>query len=171
MKQIKLYNVIFPIWFLLFFPPVILITLVGNFIIDSLVLLACFFAFKLTGSEQDLKTFYKRSILKVWIFGFIADIVGAAILLATVILGDSLGLPDKLILAINYDPFSHAGAVFIIIFAMLISAFFICLFNYKITFKEQIREKQLRLKVALAMAIVTIPWTFLLPTRWFYHGL
>ena len=41
-KKVKLYNVIFPTWFLMFFPPVILITLLGNFVIDSLVLLACF---------------------------------------------------------------------------------------------------------------------------------
>jgi len=37
MKQIKLNNVIFPIWMLLFIPPVIFIALIGNFIIDSLM--------------------------------------------------------------------------------------------------------------------------------------
>lgn len=40
MKQVKLYNVIFPIWLLLIFPPVALIALAGNFIIDSLVIAA-----------------------------------------------------------------------------------------------------------------------------------
>lgn len=170
MKQIKLYNVIFPIWFLLFFPPVIFITLAGNFIIDSLVLLVCFFVFKLVEIQNDLKTFYKKSILKVWLFGFLADIIGAAVLFITAIGGDSLGLPYKLQSAINYDPFSHPIAAIITIFAMLLSSIFIFLFNYNITFKNQIAEKQLRLKVALTIAIVTAPWTFLLPTKWFYHG-
>ena len=171
MKQIKLYNVIFPIWFLLFFPPVIFITLVGNFVIDSLIIIVCFFMFKLANTQNNLKTFYKKSILKVWIFGFLADIIGAALLFLLGILGDSCGLPNELITGINYDPFSHPAAVIIIIFAMLISSVFIYLFNYKITFSNQIQEKNLRLKMAITIAIVTIPWTFLLPTKWFYHGL
>jgi len=170
MKQIKLYNVIFPIWFLLFFPPVIFITLMGNFIIDSLVIIVCFFVFKLADIQNNLKTFYKKSILKVWLFGFSADIIGAALLFVTGIFGDSLGLPYELISAICYDPFSHPTAVMIIMFAMSVSALFIFLLNYKITFNEQIAEKQLRLKVALTVAVVTIPWTFLLPTKWFYNG-
>lgn len=170
MKDIKLYNVIFPIWFLMFFPPIIFATLAGNFIIDSLVIFVCFYVFKLADSQSNLKTFYKKSILKVWIFGFLADIIGAAILFATGIFGDSFGLSNKLISAINYDPFNHTGAVIITIFAMLLSSFFIFLFNYRITLQNQILERQLRLKVALTIAIVTIPWTYLLPTKWFYRG-
>ena len=65
MKYIKLNNVIFPIWFLLFFPPVIFITLIGNFVIDSIVLIACFFIFKLADIQKSLNEFYKESILKV----------------------------------------------------------------------------------------------------------
>ena len=34
----KLYNVIFPIWLILIVPPIVLLTLPSNFIIDSLVL-------------------------------------------------------------------------------------------------------------------------------------
>lgn len=171
MEQIRLYNVIFPIWLILFFPPVIFITLAGNFIIDSLVILACFFVFKLANTQENLKIFYKKSILKVWMYGFLADIIGAAILFVLGILGDYLGLSNEVITGINYDPFSNTAAVIIIIFAMLVSAVFIFIFNYKVTLKEQIEEKKLRLKAALTIAIVTIPWTFLLPTKWFYHGL
>lgn len=170
MKQTKLYNVIFPIWFLLFFPPVIFITLAGNFIIDSIVILICFYLFRITNLQIDLKTFYKKSILKVWLFGFLADIIGAAILFAVGILGDSFGLPNKLTSGINFDPFSSPTAVCIIVFAMAVSGIFIFLFNYKITFKREIEDKRLRFKVALAIAIITIPWTFLLPTKWFYAG-
>lgn len=169
MKQIKLYNVIFPIWFLLFFPPVIFITLAGNFVIDSLVIIVCFFIFNLTNMQNNLKTFYKKSIFKVWIFGFLADIIGASILFLIGILGDRWGIPDKLITGINYYPFSNPAAVLIIIFAMIVSSVFIFFLNYKITFKNLIEEKKSRLKVAITIAIVTIPWTFLLPTKWFYH--
>lgn len=171
MKQVKLYNVIFPIWFLLFFPPVILITLLGNYVIDSLVIIVCFKVFKLVELNIGLKTFYIKSIFKAWMFGFIADIIGASLLFIVGMLGDGLGISNQLISGINYDPFSHPLAVGIIVFAMLVSALLILLFNYKFTFTRLIEDKKLRFKVALTMAVVTIPWTFLLPTKWFYHGI
>lgn len=167
MKDIKLYNLIFPIWMLLFFPPIIFITLIGNFIIDSLVIIASFYLFKLS-KKSNLKTFYKNSILKVWIFGFVADFIGAFILVLLMIMENSLGLSYELTSAISYDPFSHPLAVIIIFIAMLLSSTFILIFNYKFTFKTIIEEKVLRLKIALMIAILTIPWTFLLPTHWFY---
>ncbi|MGB4198652.1 MAG: hypothetical protein WBJ82_06065, partial [Tepidanaerobacteraceae bacterium] len=135
MKGIKLYNVIFPIWLLLFFPPVILVTIVGNFIIDSLVICICYFAFKLS-DNLALKTFYTGSIYKVWVFGFMSDLIGAAILFTTGILGDSLGIPYEIYSAINFDPFSNPVALAIIVFAMAVSALLIFLLNYKVTFKK-----------------------------------
>ena len=170
MKETKLYNVIFPIWLLLFFPPVILVTIVGNFIIDSLVICLCYFAFKLS-DNLALKTFYTGSIYKVWVFGFMSDIIGAAILFTTGILGDSLGIPYEIYSAINFDPFSNPVAVAIIVLAMAVSALLIFLLNYKVTFKKLIADRHMRLKLALAIAIVTMPWTFLLPTKWFYRGI
>jgi len=167
-KTTKLYNLIFPIWFLLFFPPVVFITLAGNFVIDSLVIIVCFSVFKLVDSESNLKTYYKKSILKVWGFGFLADIIGAGILFVLGLLGDSLGLSYELTSAINYDPFSEPIAIIIILGAAVVSALFIFLFNYKYSFKNIIKDQALRFKIALTLAIVTAPWTFLLPTKWFY---
>lgn len=167
MKQIKLYNVIFPLWLIMFFPPVILITLAGNFIIDSLVIVLCYYMFKLADIQDSLKNFYKNSIVKVWLFGFLADFMGALILLVSSTMGDYIGLSYEIYSAISYSPFSHPIALIIVIFAMLVSAMFLFLINYRITFKD-IKEKKMRLKVALTIAIITIPWTFLLPTKWFY---
>lgn len=169
MKKVKrLYNLIFPIWFLLFFPPVILLTIAGNYIIDSLVILVCFYCFKLKSLGFDLKLYYKESIFKVWGYGFLADIIGAGILFVFGLLGDRIGLSYELTSAICYDPFSKPQAVLIIFGAILVSALFIFLFNYKFSFKNLIEEKVLRFKIALTLAIVTAPWTFLLPTKWFY---
>lgn len=169
MKEVRLNNVIFPIWFLLFFPPVIFITLAGNFIIDSLVLVVCFYCFKLS-NINNLKTFYKETIIKVWLFGFLADIIGAAILFTVGILGDSFDLPYNIISAVNYNPFDNVFAFIIITVSMLISALFIFIFNYRYALAKQIADKSLRFKVSLTLAIVTMPWTFLLPTKLFYKG-
>ncbi len=170
MKNTKLYNVIFPIWFLLFFPPVIFITLFGNFLIDSIVVIVCFFLFKLSTHQIGLKSFYKSSIVKVWLLGFTADIAGAAVLFIAGFAGDIAGLPYEITSAINYDPFSNPAALVIVIFAMLVSGFLVFIFNYNFTFAKAIEDKKLRYKVALTLAVITIPWTFLIPTKWFYRG-
>ncbi len=170
MNKIKLYNVIFPIWLLLFFPPVIFITLIGNFIIDSVVLLICFYIFKLS-EKYNMKRFYKKSILKVWMFGFLADILGALILFTIGVLDNHLGVPYEITSAINYNPFSNVLAIIIIIISMLISGLLIFIFNYRFTFKRLILDKKVRFKVALTIATITIPWTFILPTNWFYNGI
>lgn len=169
-KDVKLYNVIFPIWFLIFFPPVIFITLFGNFVIDSLVIMLCYAVFKLSQSKLNLKTFYKGSVLKVWLFGFAADIIGALFLFIINLSGTEIGLPNEFLTGINFDPFGYPPALFLIVFAMLVSAAFILFFNYRFTFARQIEDKRLRFKVALTIALITMPWTFLLPTKWFYKG-
>lgn len=171
MKSIKLYNVIFPIWFILFFPPFVLVTLLGNFIIDSIVVIVCFYAFRLKQSDYNLKDFYKKSIWKVWIFGFMADLIGASVLLLFGIMGDYIGIPYEVTSAINFNAFKHPVAVIIILFATILSSVFIFLFDNKISFRDAIKDKSLRLKLSLTVAIVTAPWTFIIPTQWFYHGL
>ncbi|GAA0738493.1 hypothetical protein [Clostridium oceanicum] len=163
-KTIKLYNLIFPIWILLFFPPFIFVTLIGNYMVDSLVIVGCFFAYKLGNKKFNLKTFYKKSILKVWLYGFLSDFIGAFILF----LLNCFNLSNKLLSAISYDPFSNYLAVIIIIVCIFISAVFIFLFNYKFVFKNHIKEEIIRFKISLTIAIITAPWTFLLPTKWFY---
>jgi hypothetical protein len=99
---------------------------------------------------------------------FLADIIGATILFVLGICGDTFGLSYELISAICYDPFSNPLAVVIITGSILLSAALIFLFNYKFVFKNHIQENILRFKIALTIAIVTAPWTFLLPTKWFY---
>ena len=65
-KEIKLYNVLFPIWLLMLFPVCWLFIIPGNFIIDSLVLIISMYALKI----NDKKQFYKKNILKIFIFTF-----------------------------------------------------------------------------------------------------
>ena len=166
MKDDKLYNIIFPVWLFLFFPPVILITLAGNFIIDSLVVIAGYFLFK-PGEGLSCLEFYKKSIPKVWIFGFLADLIGAVLLFACVTLQDVTGLPDAVIQGISYDPFSNVLALILILVAMTISALCILFFNHRFTFNKLIKDELIRWQIAIFIAILTLPWTFLLPTKLF----
>jgi hypothetical protein len=173
MKKIKLYDVIFPIWFIWLFPPVILIAFAGNFVIDSIVMLI---SFKLLKAAEvtglSMKELYKKSIVKVWCLGFLADITGALILLA---LTSSeipfLKIPDKIEHAVFLNPFENIWGFLIIFVCMAIASTLIYVLNYNITFKKVIMEKALKVKMSLIFAIITAPWTFLIPTKWFIKGL
>ena len=144
--SVRLYNVMFPIWMLILFPSAWLAVFPVNFIVDSLVLIICMSKLGIVNRWQT----YKTHILKIFAFGMIADLIGAGLLLLVVML--DLGF--------------RGDEIFLTLPAMLISALFIFIFNHTITFKGM--DKRLRFKLALTYAIVTAPYTFLIPLEWIY---
>ena len=146
-KQVRLYNVLFPFWMLQLVPVTWLVVLPGNFLIDSLVLLISLRVLKMA----DRKRLYKRHILKIFTLGMLSDLVGAAYML--------------LMLA-KFDVGNMGDEPYLTLPAILIAAVLIFLSNYFITFRKE--EKPLRLKMALTFAIVTAPYTFLVPSSWLY---
>ena len=73
-KNLTLYNVIFPIWFLIIFPLTWIVILPANFIIDSTIFLITLSLLKI----KNKTVIYKKAIIKIWLFGFISDIIGTA---------------------------------------------------------------------------------------------
>ena len=144
----KLYNVLFPMWMLILFPATWLMILPGNFLIDSLVLLVSMVAFKMEEKGQC----YKKHILPIYAFGMLSDIVGAAFLwLMAVVL--ELGGP-------------YCDSPLVTVPAVLIAAVLIFVLNHVVTFRKL--EGSLRWRLALIFAIVTAPYTFLVPSSWMY---
>lgn len=65
------------------------------------------------------------------------------------------------------NPFDNIYSIVITIVAVIITAYFIYLFNYKFALKKAFTEgclddKQMR-KIALSMAVFTAPYVFFLP--------
>ncbi len=147
-NQVQYYNVLFPIWFLIFFPQTWLIIIPANFIIDSLVV---WISSKIYPIENS-KKFYKSTILKVFLFGFLADIIGSSFLLVTAFMDFS------------FNPMGDS--LFFTIPACIISMICIYLFNSHFTFKNL--NKQLRHNCSLTLAIATAPYTFLIPSSLIY---
>ncbi len=145
-KETRLYNVIFPFWMLILFPAMWFVILPANFAIDSLVLFVAMRFLKL----QDKKQIYKNTILKVFAFGMLSDIIGAALMYLMLVLELS----------------QTADELYFTIPAMIISAILIFVFDYFFSFKKL--EKPIRFKLALIFAVVTAPYTFLIPTEWMY---
>ena len=146
-KEIKLYNVLFPLWMLLIFPGAWLIVLPGNFIIDSLVLFLGMYFLKIS----DKKDLYKKSIVKIFAIGIFSDIIGSAHMFLMVIL----------------ELCTMADEWYVTVPGVVISAVLIFALNYFITFKNL--DKKERVMLSLLFAVITAPYTFLVPSRWLYN--
>ncbi len=175
-KTVTLYNVIFPVWMLILIPTVWIVVLPANFIIDSLVLLLAFHLLKLS----DRKTLYKQSILKVWGFGFLADMIAAVLLLSVSLAESAIGggsdsaawrwFYDNVTGPLGYNAFKSPFALFLALLAIAGAGALIYLFNYKISFKSWPVEDKEKKKAALTLAVITAPYTMLIPASWLYHS-
>ena len=182
MKDIKLYNMILPPFMLFAFVPLFwLISLVGNFIVDSAVLLIISLIIYKSFSGK----LYKKAILKVWLLGFAADFVGVLYLIIVSVCssmwswnmfgggyyeGNDLGIQilSGIDSAMNHSHFDSVWGVLFIVSGILISAVTIFVFDYFISFRNVGFSKKQRLLSALSFAFFTAPYAFLLPKELFY---
>lgn len=169
-NSIKLYNLIFPIWLLWLIPITWIVVLPANFLIDLLVVVLTMKYLKV----QDIKENVKSVILKVWIFGFIADFIGtASMFMANVIdfnYETQLGKwwYNNISNAVSYNPFENIYSVLWVTVCVIITSIFIYLFNYKFCLKKSNLGNEQKKKIALSLAIFTAPYLFYIPTYWFF---
>lgn len=161
MKQIKLYNMIFPFWLLWIMPITWLIILPANFVLDSLLLVLFM---KIIKVDKIIET-YKQSIIKVWIFGFLADIIGCISLIFMVIsdFGDGTYIFDALREGIMMKPLANIYSFMFTVACVMISVVLIYLLDYKIALKNTKLSNLQKKKTAILMAIFTAPYLFFLP--------
>lgn len=173
-NQTKLYNVFFPVWLMWLLPPVILLSLGINFVVDLAVILITLMIMKVPNIKS--KTF--PAVFKAWFFGFLSDIIGALILIIPIVIIDFLTNQGILASndalnhfseAISTNPFTNIFAVIWIMVCIFISAIFIYMFNKKYTFKKTYMSVTQIQKLALNLAIFTAPYFLLFPTTTFYN--
>lgn len=161
----KLYNVIFPIWFLILFPTTWLLAFPANFVIDSLVLVIAMFVLKI----ENKKKVYYSSIIKIWLLGFCADIIGSMLLLVTQFF-PSDGIFADITKAAIWNPFSNCVGFCYIVIALLLSMLAIYILNLKFSFrKTDLDEKKIK-RIAMILAIVTAPYFFFYPSSRIYDN-
>ncbi len=167
---VKLYNLIFPIWLLWLFPLTWIVILPANFLIDLLVVTLTLKFLKV----QDIRQKVKPIIFKVWIFGFVADFVGTIAMFLSGLMDfdyeTKLGKwwYENITNAVSYNPYHSIFAVLWVTASVIIAAFCIYWFNYKICLKKADLELSVKRKLSLSLAIFTAPYLFYLPTEWFY---
>ena len=169
-NSIKLYNLIFPIWLLWLIPITWLVVLPANFLIDLLVVVLTMKYLKIT----DIKLNAKSIIFRVWIFGFIADFIGTASMFMANIIDFNYETPlgkwwyNNITNAVTYNPFENPYSVLWVTICVLITSFFIYLFNYKFCLNKSNLDNDQKKKLALSLAIFTAPYLFYIPTAWFF---
>ena len=170
-KQVKLYNVLFPIWLLWLFPQVLLVVLPGNLAIDCLVLFCALRALKHTPKGGVLKQLW----WKFWLLGFAADLVGTAWMILGILpawignFGTVGASPfvewweNTMLGAHMLRPWTHPLTFLWTLAGVAIAGVCIYFFDKRAMKKCDLltdREKRI---IALAMAIVTAPWLFFWP--------
>ena len=152
--SIRLYNIMFPIWFLFFFPLLWLVILPVNFGVDSLVLML---SARKQGVE-DRKALWKKHILPVWGIGFLSDLIGAALLIPIYLLIVESPLVDTFL-----NPVLFPGSVITAIPGVILAGFMIYILNKKLTFRKSELEPAFIHRLCLHLAIFTAPYTMLIP--------
>lgn len=153
--EIRLYNMIFPIWMLWMFLPAWLVILPANLLFDGLVLLLSLTALRRAGRRARMRSL----LLPFWVCGFLADFAGVAWMeLGSFVAGLSGGGWTL------YAPFAHPAAFAWTLSAVAVSG--VCIYGLdRFILKGEtspLPDREQRV-LALAMAIATAPWTFFIP--------
>lgn len=165
-KEVRLYNVILPIWLLWLFPQLFLLVAPANLAVDCAVLAAALTALKHQGKGAVLKKLW----WKFWLLGFLADFIGVLVLLPGAFLPSIFsGAPwtYDISTAMIANPFRHPVALVWTLAAVALAGVCIYFFDKRAMKKCDlltVREKHV---VALTMAAVTAPWLFLAPVYWY----
>lgn len=137
----------------MFIPPWVFIIVIGNLLIDGIVIYTVLKKKQAIPSRKKLM----RLIFLAWIFGFIADLIGVALVLF---------FSEAYILS-AYRIWDDPKTVLLYLLVVIVIGFLIYLFN-SWTCKRFGIEKEAAQKVGIAMGIITAPWLFLLPGSLFY---
>lgn len=164
-KQVTLYNMLFPIWLIWMLPltGVFPIVLIGNFIIDSLVI---YFTMKIMKVEH-IKENYKSSIFRIWIMGFLADVIGMLPMLFLMFNPDD-EIYHEIGYYVCYNPLKSPGSFFFVAVCIVLAGLCIYGFNRKIALKKTSLNLEQKKKAAIAMAVITAPYLYLLPFEWVF---
>ena len=159
-KTVKLYNILFPIWMLVFFPSPLWIALIpANYLIDRFVLK------RTLPKTVNRSAFCKKNSWKICLAGFVSDLIGALFLFLVVLLCDE---NYELANGITMDPFKDLLSFLIVALAVTISAIFIFIIDRMILIRCGLSRKQATRSAAF-LALLTAPYLYLLPSKLIYR--
>lgn len=163
--EIKLYNVLFPLWFLIWIPSYLWLLLIPlNYILDTLV------TWYTINDLPDAKQFCLKHSWKICIAGFFSDILGSIILLLVTQLSYELSSEtmEKIADGITFNPFNNVASFMICMIALAFSGVLIYLIDRKILYKAHLSLEQAT-RSAKWLALITAPYLFMIPSGFLYN--
>ena len=164
----KVYNLLLPIWLLIFFPSWLWLLLIpANYLIDRIVLMWSL------GDMPEKGLFCRNHNWKICLAGFASDYAGAILLFALnqLMFGmndDVNSFISKAADGLMLNPFSNVLSLVIVIAAIVLSAVCIYKLDKSILTKAGLDIDQAK-KSAIRLAIITAPYVYLIPSEWFYN--
>ena len=161
----KIYNILLPLWLLIFLPSYLWLALIPlNYIIDRVVLRWSL------GDMPDKGLFCRKNTWKICLAGFLSDLAGALILMIISIpLADHSEKLYNVSQAIMFDPFSDFVGLLVVVAAIAVSAGCIYLLDRWILRRAGLDPEQIK-RSALRLALITAPYLYLFPSRLLYEG-
>ena len=168
-KEVKLYNILLPIWILVFCPTWLwLILIPANYLIDRVVLRWSL------GEMPESSAFCRKHTWKVCIAGFFGDLCGAIVLFSVFVIATLAGdgmqtatLLDKIEQGVASDPFNSIAAFLMVAVSVAVAGVVIFLLNRKILTHAGLTPDQAK-KSALWIAVITAPYLYFVPSRLLY---
>ena len=153
----KMYSLVLPIWLMLVAGPVLwILILTSNFFVATIVLIIACHIFKL----KNVLKIYKRSIVKMVLYGFLADAIGVSILLLM-----SKINPDGLFTNVASNPTNSWVTTVFISICVAFSAWFAYFFHHRLTFRDLKVSEKKKKQIAVFVAIFTAPYLFFYPVK------
>ncbi|MBR2685855.1 MAG: hypothetical protein IKE59_07405 [Erysipelotrichaceae bacterium] len=165
MKKDRLYNIIFPIWMILWLPtPFWFVLIPANYLLDTLVL------YLSMGRKERFWKLSSQYGTGICIRGFLSDFIGALLLFGIMMFIDN-AIPKQdwtleLANGISMNPFKDVPSFLIVLFCIAVSGLCIYLFDKRYLIKKGMETAQAK-RSALLLAVVTAPYLYLVP----YHVL
>ncbi len=162
-KEIRLYNMMFPVWLLVVFPVAWIPVIISNFLIDSAVLLIYLKIKNIDGKKE----IWKKSIIRIFLFGILGDIAGGLLMVGETFIFDNIGM-HGVSMSITYNPWGNIIAFLYTVMCMFIASFVIYKLDKKFALRKTALDDSVKRKIALIFAVFTTPILFLMPSYWIY---
>jgi hypothetical protein len=154
----------FPIFFIILYPASWIIVLPVNFLIDLLVLYLSMKHLKI----EDAKKKLFPAIFKVWIIGFLSDLIGCLLLLGIVMVNDIAPFLSQISTAMCWNPYQNIFAFLLILTAIAVSGAAVYFLNRRFSFRKLSLTALETKKISLYLAVFTAPYVLLIPTMLLY---
>ena len=163
-REVRLYNILFPVWLLVFLPTYLWFLLIpANYLIDALVL---WLSIRKISSLS-----YKSALKKTWricLVGFAADLAGALFLLLISYLDLNYWWWKNLQYSVMWNPFSSILGLIVTLLGIALSAILIYYLDKRILSKMDVVPQEQISRVAMNLAVFTAPYLFLFPSNLLY---